>query len=284
MVRGRSNLVSAAGIALAFALLTKVSDGRLCLIACGTIFGITSINIIFGALVLAIFVTVRSLYFEYMMLSVISESWWFYPYQFMPLSKMFYESLILSGAGSVFGAVGLFAINRGNPEAQCRARWYGAPSFSLPTNHLLFAIFLLALSNLGLYLVTHRGEEVKISREFKSLNRLTFDELSAKISNDETSQSERVKAILVLSGLGLKLDDTKKRISYLEDYISKASDEKTRLAAKFALQNCTFALEEDSLQLPYYSSASIQEMSFFSMYDLIRGRWVKWGQSRMALT
>jgi hypothetical protein len=161
-----------------------------------------------------------------------------------------------------------------------RARNPEIPKASPPTRkrHFLAPIIAAALilsSITGLYFLTHQGEEVEITQQFRALNPPPFEELKEIIENENAPESSRITAILILSGLDVPRDDPEQARALMDELLAENPESKFARAARSSRWALDWTQDTGPPDIPFYSLASIQGMNFFIHYDQLRGRWAR---------
>lgn len=211
------------------------------------------------AAALASYIVVSWFRFGYYMRSAVQADYQFEPYYFPLAVLIFIVVAIPSAALPLILKAVLRLMKR-----HFFGRNYGWGRFRTDAT-LSLAISLVVISIM--YVSTHREPEVTISRLYHQAADLSLDELSARTNNSLLSSEERVAALIVLSGMGLEVDQVEERMRIIQQFESELDeiDKFGVFAAKYALRSIERSdSEEDDFH--FWIRLSLKEALFFSAY------------------
>lgn len=264
-------------IAIIFAtyILTQVTSDRWCAFALGVLLGLTRVNFLLSGSLIAFITISHAIYIQQLILGWI-PGWRPYPCQFLPYLHQFYESILFGAIGALLIPLVRAIVARLHVKKPIEDMSPDVPTRRMSYLSFIAAGFIMLSTTVGLYTMTHDAEDVLISRQFRSLNQKSFEQLKVIIEDENASKSSRITSILVLSGLGYPRDDSEKARDLLQSIVTNNEAEFVQ-AAKSSLRQLDYTQAYfeifDHRSIPYYSVAAYQEFMFVFDFALITGRY-----------
>lgn len=211
------------------------------------------------AVALASYIVVSWLRFGHNMMSAVQSDYQFEPYYF-PLAAVMFTVVAVPSAALPLILKAVLRLTKRN----FFGRNYGWRRFRTDiTLSLALSIVVISI----IYVGTHREPEVTISRLYHQTANLSFDELSTRVSNSSLSPEERVAALIVISGMGMEVDQIEERVRVAHQFESELeeTDEFGAFAVKYALMSLEGSeFEEEDFH--FWIRLTLKESLFFSAY------------------